>query len=146
MKSLPRQILLTVLALILTPCCLVAEEPAHDAVKPVPRQGGWMTRHESFNKRVAAGKVDLVFIGDSITQGMDARGPASAYAVQLARVLDVELLNQGVGGHIFDLDALDDELPYHPDIITIAYGTNDWSRDTTREEISSRVERYLTRL
>jgi lysophospholipase L1-like esterase len=35
----------------------VAEEkPAHDAIKPVPRAGGWMKRHESFNKRVAQGR------------------------------------------------------------------------------------------
>lgn len=85
-------------------------------------------------------------LGDSITQGMDARGPAVAYPVQLARVLDLELLNLGVGGHIFDLDALDDELPYKADIVTVAYGTNDWSRDTTREQIASTVRRYLTRL
>ena len=46
----------------------------HSAIKPVPRSGGWMTRHESFNKRVAQGKVDLVFIGDSITQGWEGKG------------------------------------------------------------------------
>jgi lysophospholipase L1-like esterase len=85
-------------------------------------------------------------LGDSITQGMDARGPASAYVVQLARMLDTELLNLGVGGHIFDLDALDDDLPYKPDIVTIAYGTNDWTRGTTREQILNTVERYLSRL
>ena len=33
-----------------------------------------MKRHESFNKRVAKGNVDLVFIGDSITQGWEGRG------------------------------------------------------------------------
>ena len=49
-----------------------AEE--HSALKPVPRSGGWMTRHESFNKRVAQGNVDLVFIGDSITQGWEGNG------------------------------------------------------------------------
>ena len=46
----------------------------HSALEPVPRQGGWMKRHESFNKRVAQGKVDLVLIGDSITQGWEGRG------------------------------------------------------------------------
>jgi lysophospholipase L1-like esterase len=85
-------------------------------------------------------------IGDSITQGMDARGPSSAYAIQLARMLDADLLNIGVGGHIFDLDALDDDLPYKPDIVTIAYGTNDWTRGITRDEIAQTVDRYLTRL
>ena len=45
-----------------------AQADEHSALKPVPRTGGWMTRHESFNKRVSQGKVDLVFIGDSITE------------------------------------------------------------------------------
>ena len=85
-------------------------------------------------------------IGDSITQGMDARGPASAYTIQLARMLNADLLNIGVGGHIFDLDALDDDLPYKPDIVTIAYGTNDWTRGITRGEIAKTVDLYLTRL
>lgn len=85
-------------------------------------------------------------MGDSITQGMDARGPESAYAIQLARMLDADLLNIGVGGHIFDLDALDDDLPFKPDIVTIAYGTNDWTRGITRDEIAKTVDLYLTRL
>ncbi len=46
----------------------------NDAVIPVPRKGGWMKRHESFNKRVEKGNVDLVFIGDSITHGWEGRG------------------------------------------------------------------------
>jgi len=50
-----------------------AAEP-HDAIKPVPRAGNWMKRHESFNARVAKGNVDLLFIGDSITQGWEGRG------------------------------------------------------------------------
>lgn len=50
------------------------DKPAHAAVTPVPRAGGWMQRHESFNKRVAEGNVDLIFIGDSITQGWEGGG------------------------------------------------------------------------
>ena len=52
----------------------IAAEKQHSAVKPVPRGGGWMKRHQSFNTRVAKGNVDLVFIGDSITQGWEGRG------------------------------------------------------------------------
>ena len=33
-----------------------------------------MKRHDSFNTRVAKGNVDLVFIGDSITQGWGGKG------------------------------------------------------------------------
>jgi len=36
---------------------------------PVPRDGGWMQRHNEINKRTQEGDIDLIFIGDSITQG-----------------------------------------------------------------------------
>ena len=88
----------------------------------------------------------LLCLGDSITQGMDARGPVATYTVQLARLLDSDLLNQGVGGHIFDVDALDPDLPFQPDLVTIAYGTNDWSRELTADEISDRVDAYIKTL
>jgi beta-glucosidase len=53
----------------------VAEEkPLHSAIKPEPREGNWMKRHESFNSRVAEGNVDLIIIGDSITQGWEGNG------------------------------------------------------------------------
>jgi beta-glucosidase len=41
----------------------------HRATKPVPRDGGWMKMHEAFNERAKQGNVDLLFLGDSITQG-----------------------------------------------------------------------------
>lgn len=44
-----------------------AQAPA--TVTPVPRQGGWMKMHESFLSRAKQGNVDLLFLGDSITQG-----------------------------------------------------------------------------
>ena len=59
---------------ILVSLSIIAAEKQHSAVKPVPRGGGWMKRHNSFNTRVAKGNVDLVFIGDSITQGWEGKG------------------------------------------------------------------------
>jgi beta-glucosidase len=145
MKSLRRQILLTVLALILTPCCLVAEEPAHDAVKPVPRQGGWMTRHESFNKRVAAGKVDLVFIGDSITQDWEGRGKgvwAKFYGERNA-------VNLGIGGDrtqhvIWRLDH-DNVKNISPKAAVVMIGTNN-SGSNTPEQIAEGVAAIVKQL
>ncbi len=52
----------------------VAQEKAHDAITPAPRDGNWMKRHESFNERVKKGNVDLLLIGDSITQGWEGSG------------------------------------------------------------------------
>ncbi len=71
-----------------------ADTPAHDAVTPVPRQGRWLERHESFNARVAQGNVDLIFIGDSITQGWEGRGRT----VWNEFYGDRHAVNLGIGG------------------------------------------------
>ncbi|HAY81691.1 MAG TPA: GDSL family lipase [Planctomycetaceae bacterium] len=70
------------------------DQPAHDAVRPVPRQGGWMKRHESFNQRVAQGKTDVIFIGDSITQGWEGKGKQ----VWAKFYQDRNAVNLGIGG------------------------------------------------
>jgi lysophospholipase L1-like esterase len=44
------------------------------ATQPQPRDGNWMKRHEAMNARVKQGNVDLIFIGDSITQGWEGSG------------------------------------------------------------------------
>ncbi len=45
------------------------------AVTPAPRAASWwMDRHRSINERVQAGNVDLIWIGDSITQGWETAG------------------------------------------------------------------------
>ena len=72
----------------------------------------------------------LLCLGDSITQGFITRFPSAAYANVLARELDMEMLNQGVGGVMFDPAVVDGETDYEPDVITVAYGTNDWVRKT----------------
>ena len=65
-----------VLAVIgtMNPAASADKAELHSAVKPVPRAGRWMKRHDSMNARVSKGNVDLVFIGDSITQGWEGRG------------------------------------------------------------------------
>lgn len=88
----------------------------------------------------------LLCLGDSITQGMDARSPSSPYPVQLARLLGADLLNQGVGGHVFDAASLDAEVPFQPDLVTVAYGTNDWTRGTRVDQLRSNVHGFLARL
>lgn len=63
-------------ALWVTGCPAVRERPAgdthHSAVRPVNRDGeswaaAWTGRHEELNERLRRGRVDLLFVGDSIT-------------------------------------------------------------------------------
>lgn len=71
-------------------------------------------------------KVLLAF-GDSITQGYDALRPSETYVAGLARALDADEINKGIGGEIFFPKLALTKENVIPDYITVAYGTNDWS-------------------
>ncbi len=50
-----------------------------------------------------------------------------------------------MGGHIFDAAALDETLGFEPEVVTVAYGTNDWGqKDAGRFRCD--VREYLARL
>ena len=66
----------------------------NDAIKPVPRDANWMKRHDSFNARIKQGNVDLLFIGDSITQGWEGAGKA-AWSEKYGKR---NAVNLGIGG------------------------------------------------
>ena len=72
-------------------------------------------------------KYKMLCFGDSITQGYIAQNPSFTYASRLSDLLDADSVNKGIGGEIFfsTLAELRDDI--EPDIITVAYGTNDWS-------------------
>ena len=115
------------------------------ALKPVPRSGGWMTRHESFNKKVAQGNVDLVFIGDSITQGWEGNGKdiwAKYYGERNA-------VNLGIGGdrtqHVIwrlDNGNLKD---ITPKAAVIMIGTNN-SGSNSSQEIAEGVNKIVEQI
>lgn len=65
------------LFLAFTLSAVVAEGAKNRAISLVPRDAGWMTRHESFNVISKEGKAPLVFLGDSITQGWSGKGKAA---------------------------------------------------------------------
>jgi lysophospholipase L1-like esterase len=52
----------------------LAETPKNLAIDPKPRESGWVKRHESFNEISKKGEAQLVFLGDSITQGWEGNG------------------------------------------------------------------------
>lgn len=62
------------LLLALSVTLALADDTKNYAVQPVPRDGGWLARHESFNAISQEGKAPLVFLGDSITQGWSGKG------------------------------------------------------------------------
>ena len=82
-------------------------------------------------------------LGDSITQGMNALHPSSAYPSIIADYLGFDVLNLGVGGAVFNFENLD-AVPENPDIVTFALGTNDWG--VSPEIMRERVEKYIVTL
>jgi len=88
-------------------------------------------------------KRNYLALGDSITQGYDALHPNQSYANLLADALDAHVLNQAIGGDVFCPENLDPALPFQPDLITVAYGTNDWGTCALREDT---VRAYLDKL
>jgi lysophospholipase L1-like esterase len=78
-------------------------------------------------EQVKPAKV-LLTLGDSITQGMDAIHPSLTYAAVAARQLRMDLHNYGIGGAVFAQTSFPvAPIIPKPHLITIAYGTNDFS-------------------
>ena len=89
----------------------------------------------------------LLCFGDSITQGYLTKFTSLSYVNQTARALDAEVVNQGIGGYIFNDATLDESIcAYQPDLITVAYGTNDYSHYETAEEYGEHSGRYIRKL
>ncbi len=87
----------------------------------------------------------LLCFGDSITQGYDAHFPSQCYTNLLADLLDAEMVDQGIGGERFCPDLLDKEMNFDPDIITVAYGTNDW-RHSKQDRMAEAAREFYRRL
>lgn len=70
--------------------------------------------------------LTMLAFGDSITHGMCAQSPSNVYAVRLSDMLNADLFNLAVSGDRFFPELLEYDMGISPDIITVAYGTNDW--------------------
>lgn len=70
----------------------------------------------------------MLIYGDSITQGYDALRPPRAYAARLTDALDAEAFNKAIGGEVFCAPLAELAESRELDVITVAYGTNDFSR------------------
>lgn len=75
-------------------------------------------------------KYQMLCYGDSITHGYDALLPSRKYVSQLAQYLEAEEHNKAIGGDWFFPELVLQKEDFEPDYISVAYGTNDWSRWT----------------
>lgn len=90
-------------------------------------------------------KLKMICFGDSITHGYDASFPSQSYACRIARLLDADETNKGLGGDIFNPPLAELPDPTAPYIVTVAYGTNDWSK-CTPEVFFENAKAFYSRL
>lgn len=125
---------------------LSAAEPAHSAVTPAPRpMDWWQKRHEAINQRVRQGDVELVFLGDSITQGWNNNAVWQKYYGHRHAV------NMGIGGdrtqHVLwrldhgNIDGI------APKLVVLMIGTNNSNgTDNTAEQIADGIKAIVGKL
>ncbi len=131
---------------LILPGLVRAEDKPNDAIVPVPRDGGWMKRHESFNERVKQGNADLLFIGDSITQGWEGQGAKAVWDKFYGKR---NAVNLGIGGDrtqhvLWRLDNGNVE-GIHPTLAVLMIGTNN-SGSNTSEQIAAGVKAIVEKL
>ena len=138
MKS---KLLIVILAMIILPgWALSKEQKQNSTVTPEHRHNPWTLRNNAVNERVKQGNVDLLMIGDSITQGWE--NPGKKYWDKYYESRNA--VNMGFGGdrtqHVLwrlengHLEGIS------PKLAVIMIGTNNSNgEDNTAEEIADGI-------
>ena len=83
----------------------------------------------------------VLWIGDSITQGYGPLRSSHTYVSVANRLLNYDILNQGIGGYVYDKNTMVPMEGYRPDKIIISMGTNQFGSETMEA-----VEEYYKQL
>ena len=86
----------------------------------------------------------ILIIGDSITQGWDTVSDSNSYAYQVSLRYDADTVIFGVGGAYFHESILPSEDTYHPDVVIVAFGANDFGRGI--EALQKNMPEFLDKL
>ena len=135
----PHPFIATIASLILSGTLL-----GHSAVEPIPRgEEWWKQRQQTLNQRAAdAGtKAEILFIGDSITQGWgDDFG---------GRFAGVKTANRGISGDTTRgvlIRLQEDVLALDPAGVVLLIGTNDLEENAEPETIAANLKLILAAL
>ncbi len=86
-------------------------------------------------------KEKVLWLGDSITQGFGPLRSGQTYVSVANRLLGYDIINQGIGGYVYDKKSLMKMEGYDPDKIIVALGTNQYGAETMKD-----VEEYYETL
>ena len=125
------------LACCLTTAAAAGEKkvgPPNPATEPVPRDKGWVGRHEGFVAIAKKGDVDVLFIGDSITDAWRGKDAAPTWKKHFE---PLKSANFGIGGdrtqHVIwrlqngELDGI------QPKVAVVMIGTNNSGQDAAEQ-------------
>jgi hypothetical protein len=126
-----------------------ADDTANTTVTPAPRQEAWwIKQHEAKNERLKKGDVDLIFLGDSITQHWEGAG----HVVWQKQYGGRKAVNLGIGGDrtehvLWRLDHADFST-VKPKLVVLMIGTNNARYDATitGEEIGEGIKAVVAKL
>ncbi len=74
----------------------------------------------------------VLWLGDSITQGYGPLRSSGTYVSVANRLLNYDIVNQGIGGYIFDKHSLMKMDGYNPEKIIVALGTNQYGTESMK--------------
>lgn len=75
----------------------------------------------------------VLWLGDSITQGFGPLRSAQTYVSVANRILGYDIINQGIGGYVYDKKSLIRMEGYKPDKIIVALGTNQYGTESMQD-------------
>lgn len=129
--TIPRRLFLSGSLLLATAALGFA---ANTAIEPAPRDDAWVKRHEGFVAEAKKGGIDLLFLGDSITDGWREEGKATwdkEYA-------PLKAANFGISGdrtqHVLWRLRNGEGKGFQPKLVVLMIGTNNtgMERDTNK--------------
>jgi lysophospholipase L1-like esterase len=138
-----RPTFLSLTMLITAATVLVAQSADNPAAKPLNRDN---PRHQQFLKIVAKGDAEVIFLGDSITQGWEGAGKA----IWAEHFAPLKAVNLGIGGdqtgHVLWRITEGKELePISPKLAVLMIGTNNM-RAHSAEDIAGGIKAIVEEL
>jgi len=147
MKVLKLALLCAIFSSLVSVSSAQESKKENSATKPAPRDKGWEKRHETFVGIAKRGNVDLLFLGDSITDawGGEGHGTNGGHKIFTSKFVPMKAANFGIGGdrtqHVIwrlqngELDGI------KPKVVQLMIGTNNSNgTDNTAEEIADGVK------
>lgn len=77
-------------------------------------------------------KEKVLWLGDSITQGYGPLRSSCTYVSVANRIFNYDIINQGIGGYVYDKKSILPMEGYRPDKIIVSLGTNQYRSESMR--------------